>query len=283
MATSNPKISAYVPQHIFKRFKQYEKDQGLSMSQAVADVLAKYFDLPSSQERTVVSSVIPDEFLDRISSLEKKVEALEKIAIPASTAPGNNLVFTSSFANPHSDNPYSFETDSFDGFDAAEERLKSSEPQDEPFSEPLDEFETDAVDEFYENTPEPRPSEPQGEPPGEPPFVCESAAEAEAQFLDEPPDEPPGESVARKLSRSQLALRLGMHEDTLTKRFTEMSKQSSERFEKWSAQKDPKGIAWRRLSGRTAGFISIGRLCEPHDEPQGGLPLNSSPDPEISE
>ncbi|UFP93075.1 hypothetical protein [Gloeobacter morelensis] len=102
MATSNPKISAYVPQHIFDRFKLYEKENSLSMSQAVANVLAKYFELPLSPAKTVVSSMLPDEILNRISSLEKKVEALEKIAISASAASNNGLVFANSPSNSKS-------------------------------------------------------------------------------------------------------------------------------------------------------------------------------------
>jgi len=45
MPTANPKISAYVPPHIFDRFRKFQEECKLSMSQAVAVILSEYFQL----------------------------------------------------------------------------------------------------------------------------------------------------------------------------------------------------------------------------------------------
>lgn len=43
MPTDNPKISAYVPQLIFDKFKQFQEERELSMSQTVIVILSEYF------------------------------------------------------------------------------------------------------------------------------------------------------------------------------------------------------------------------------------------------
>lgn len=104
MPTNNPKISAYVPQYVFDRFKQYEKEQGLSMSQAVAGILIRYFELTPAR-RPAAPPAIPAEVVERIASLERKVELLEKIAIPAPASLNSPLTFTSEAAGPDDADP----------------------------------------------------------------------------------------------------------------------------------------------------------------------------------
>lgn len=81
MPTDNPKISAYVPQHIYDRFKVYQEEQGLSMSQAVTSILTDYF----SQSEPTVNE--PEEVpkpisVERFEELEKKVNLLLNVIPP---------------------------------------------------------------------------------------------------------------------------------------------------------------------------------------------------------
>jgi hypothetical protein len=70
MSTKNPKVSAYIPQHIFDRFQSFCQDKGLSMSQATAVVFAGYFEI--EPEVNHLSGLLADRVLD----LESKVSNL---------------------------------------------------------------------------------------------------------------------------------------------------------------------------------------------------------------
>lgn len=52
MPTENPKISAYVPQVVYDRFKQFQEERGLSMSQAAIELLAEYFGINLADNST---------------------------------------------------------------------------------------------------------------------------------------------------------------------------------------------------------------------------------------
>jgi hypothetical protein len=75
MSTENPKISAYVPQIIYDRFKQFQKDRSLSMSQAVIQLFAEYFDidLNASVPQQSTSSL-----LSRLNILETDLAGLKE-------------------------------------------------------------------------------------------------------------------------------------------------------------------------------------------------------------
>jgi hypothetical protein len=77
MPTENPKISLYVPQAIYDRFKQFQEEQELSMSQAGIVILAEYFGLKQTIERTTEGSTIGGVTYDWVKSLEKQVKKLE--------------------------------------------------------------------------------------------------------------------------------------------------------------------------------------------------------------
>lgn len=78
MPTDNPKISLYVPQQVYDRFKEFQQDQNLSMSQAGIVILAEYFGLEEiikeTTERTTVGGVTLAEFQE----LKDKVQNLEE-------------------------------------------------------------------------------------------------------------------------------------------------------------------------------------------------------------
>ena len=74
MATNNPKISAYVPPHIFDRFKDFYESQQISMSQAVAVIFAEYFQI--DEQVNHASSLVSSPLLGRITALEEKIASL---------------------------------------------------------------------------------------------------------------------------------------------------------------------------------------------------------------
>ena len=84
MPTDNPKISGYVPQQIYDRFKQYQQEQQLTMSQAVIVILAEYFGLEETIKETTsglpIGGVTLDAFQklqDEILDLKSRVDLLE--------------------------------------------------------------------------------------------------------------------------------------------------------------------------------------------------------------
>ena len=75
MPTNNPKVSAYVPQHIFDRFKNFYEERQLSMSQSVAIILSEYFQI---EEQVNHDSDLPSGLLtDRLTAIEQKLTSLE--------------------------------------------------------------------------------------------------------------------------------------------------------------------------------------------------------------
>jgi hypothetical protein len=78
MPTKNPKVSAYIPQHIFDRFQSFCQEKGMSMSQATAVVFAGYFEI--EPEVNHLSGLLAD----RIRDLELKLSELSSSTIELS-------------------------------------------------------------------------------------------------------------------------------------------------------------------------------------------------------
>lgn len=97
MPTENPKISAYVPQHIYDRFKVYQEEQGLSMSQAVTSILVGYFG-SSEFDRDESKDLAETVSVARFEELEKKVELLLTV-IPPEWSTGKLPVLESKYTN----------------------------------------------------------------------------------------------------------------------------------------------------------------------------------------
>lgn len=75
MSTENPKISAYVPQVVYDRFKQFQEERGLSMSQAAIELFVEYFGINLSENSNKeYTGGLPD----RISQLEQLVADLKQ-------------------------------------------------------------------------------------------------------------------------------------------------------------------------------------------------------------
>lgn len=76
MGTDNPKVSAYVPQAIKDRLKQFREEHSLSESQAVSVILAEYFGITQGLGRSPEGLVIEGVTLARMKALEEKVANL---------------------------------------------------------------------------------------------------------------------------------------------------------------------------------------------------------------
>lgn len=77
MPTDNPKISSYVPQQIYDHFKEYQKQNKLTMSQTVIVILAEYFGLKETLKETNSSSPIGGVTLSAFEELQKRLEKVE--------------------------------------------------------------------------------------------------------------------------------------------------------------------------------------------------------------
>lgn len=76
MPTNNPKISLYVPQQIYDRFKKFQQEQNLSMSQTGIVILSQYFGMTETIKSLPIGGVTLAEFeklKQRITELEAKV------------------------------------------------------------------------------------------------------------------------------------------------------------------------------------------------------------------
>jgi hypothetical protein len=76
MPSDNPKVSAYIPQHLFDRFKSFFKERDISMSQAVGVIFAEYFQL-DLQVNFISGSLKEGVILAKLEILEKEVQDLK--------------------------------------------------------------------------------------------------------------------------------------------------------------------------------------------------------------
>jgi len=89
MGTDNPKISAYVPQILKDRLKEFREGRdNISESQAVTIILAEYFQIPEVLGRSLTGSLVGGVTLARIEALEEKLATL---AAPLSSIPSELL------------------------------------------------------------------------------------------------------------------------------------------------------------------------------------------------
>jgi hypothetical protein len=77
MPTNNPKVSAYVPQHIFDRFKSFYEERKLSMSQAVTIIFSDYFQVSQTVEHS--SRLLDNSEKQRLEALEQKVSSISEL------------------------------------------------------------------------------------------------------------------------------------------------------------------------------------------------------------
>lgn len=77
MPTDNPKISLYVPQQVYDRFKEFQQKQDLSMSQAGIVILAEYFGIKETVKEITEGTTIGGVTLADFQELKDKVQKLE--------------------------------------------------------------------------------------------------------------------------------------------------------------------------------------------------------------
>lgn len=99
MPTDNPKISLYVPQQIYDRFKSFQEERKLSMSQAGIVILAEYFGLEETvkeiAEGTTIGGVTLAEFeqlKERVKQLEEQVEQKQTTSEPLRKIDSNPVI-----------------------------------------------------------------------------------------------------------------------------------------------------------------------------------------------
>lgn len=76
MPTNNPKVSGYVPQHIYDCFKSFCDERSLSMSQAVVLILSERFELDVQVGQGSPSSSLLSE---KLAQLEEQVSSLSSL------------------------------------------------------------------------------------------------------------------------------------------------------------------------------------------------------------
>jgi hypothetical protein len=76
MSTDNPKVSGYIPQHIYDRFKIFCEERGISMSQAVAVIFAEYFGLDLLVKQNSSTSGL---LVERVGLLEQELANLREL------------------------------------------------------------------------------------------------------------------------------------------------------------------------------------------------------------
>lgn len=73
MPTDNPKVSAYVPRHVFDKLKEFYEDRKLSMSQAVTLILSEYFEVDPS------TKPLHNSISQRLEDLERKLTQVNEL------------------------------------------------------------------------------------------------------------------------------------------------------------------------------------------------------------
>jgi hypothetical protein len=76
MPTDNPKVSGYIPQHIYDSFKTFCEERGISMSQAVTVIFAEYFGLDLSVKQNSSTS---RPLVERVGLLEQELADLRAL------------------------------------------------------------------------------------------------------------------------------------------------------------------------------------------------------------
>lgn len=79
MGTDNPKVSAYVPQALKERLKEFRKERNnISESQAVTIILAEYFQIPEVLGRLPETGSVGGVTLARMEALEQEFSNFAK-------------------------------------------------------------------------------------------------------------------------------------------------------------------------------------------------------------
>lgn len=244
MPTENPKISAYVPQIVYARFKQYQEERQLSMSQAAIEILAHYFELNLESSDKEFTGGLPS----RLNEIEQSLKELRKLY----TQLAFKVDHTQTTSEPLDENT----------LNSVDQRAPViSEPQGEPessipnivTSEPLSELESKAfVDKNESENKSELPSNLKSELPKE----QHSEVPVQLNLVDSPSDSLSSSLKESSLSAIKLGERLSISRNTLG---THRKKDSVEEFANMTSQKDPDGIKWVYLE-KLKSYVPYGDL-----------------------
>jgi hypothetical protein len=239
MGTDNPKVSAYVPQALKDRLKEFREERdNISESQAVTIILAEYFQMPEVLGRSPETASAGGVTLARMEALEQEFSS-----------------FTESVEQRLQELAESIKDLSKPGVDYGEPKeevidtqqaiTQPSEPL--PSGKPI-QLELRQVEELNNSS-----------LPNELPAKIEEIEEKNELALSlqgEPVGEPLEE--IKPIPGTKLSeLRLGRGKDTLSgvKR-----KMTLERFTEWTREQDPDKIAWKYVDIPTKGYIPADEL-----------------------
>jgi hypothetical protein len=225
MGTDNPKVSAYVPQVLKERLKQFREERNISESQAVTIILAEYFQMSEVLGRSPEGGSVGGVTLARMEALEQEFSSFAK-SVEQRLQELAESINKSSELQVDQSRPKEEVIDTQQGVDQVSEPPATSESVQLEF---LQVKEANG-----------------GSLLNEPPLSLQSEPASELQEEIKPI---PG----TKLSE----LRFGRSKDTIAgvKR-----KISLEKFTEWTREQDPDNIAWIYVESPTKGYIPADEL-----------------------
>jgi len=242
MPTSNPKVSAYVPQHIFDKFKAFYKERELSMSQAVIEVFAHYFGLNLEEPTQEYTGGLPGKLLQ----VEKSLEELKELYLSLASQVENIQTTSRLLKN---DTP-----------DSLVEPLSKplSELENETF-QATEQYETDGglfvglPSELQSKLPDKEPKEDIGVADRSTPQAISPLNSGLESGNELKVDEAEVILSIQPLSAGELSKRLKMDPSTIIKYKNGKRKQN---LAEWSKNVDPDGVAWE-YSGEQKKYIPL--------------------------
>lgn len=258
MPTTNPKVSGYIPQHLYDFFTAFCEERGVSMSKGVALLFAEYFGVDQSAVRpddaTLVTARLQDleekmssllsspnnELLGKINDLSYQVEALsKKVQVleeskPSSSLPSEPLIQST--------------------LDISEPVVYKTEPPNELLSELPIEVKVfqggqDSQGSFW------------GGSSSEPLLVYQSSDIDLAQeqgSLDSSSESEPLQEIKPIPGGKLSQLRFGLNKDTVSGK--KRSSKTFQEFIEWTREKDPDGIAWMSVNVPSVGYLPAEEL-----------------------
>jgi hypothetical protein len=245
MPTENPKVSAYVPQALKDRLKQFREERNISESQAVTIVLAEYFQMPEVLGRPPEGLKLGDVNLARMEALEQELASFAESVEQRLQELGKSINRLSELRVDQGRQQEVIDGQRITGqanelpVDSGGIQLELHQVKKLDISSPPDKLPKE-IEQIAENN----------EP------ILALLSELPSDLKEEVKPIP-----GRKLSE----LRFGLGKDTIAgvKR-----KMSPEEFTKWTREKDPDKIAWKYVESPTKGYIPVDELP---DELKSGL------------
>lgn len=237
MPTENPKISAYVPQVVYDRFREYQQERGLSMSQAAIEIFAHYFGLNLGESAKEFTGGLPGKLLSLEESLQQLKDLYDELSIKVDDIKSTGELPRSNIING--------------SISETQDSIPLSEPDGSSSAKAENGSKDNLLSELLVDSTEPSNLQMElidtsNELPSSLPFDQATSTTLSASQ---------GKPI--KISHQVLAKRLGVAEGTLMNK----KAKSNEEFAQWSASKDPDGIGWKSVKeNRKVDYIPVGSL-----------------------